>query len=108
MPQNTLRVINRAHEGYRRAGIALAKGDNALDASALSAAQLQALCADPRLVVQHGDSANAATAPAANVAQTSGRVGTADSAAGVKAKPAKKAPAKAAALTTELPTEQGA
>lgn len=113
MYQNTLVVINRAHEGYRRAGLAFTKGQNVFSENELTAAQLQAINADPRLAVSveanaTQDDTSAGTAQTANVAQTQGRVGAADSAIGVnsaaKAKPAKKAPAKA----TTLITEQGA
>lgn len=44
-------VKNRIKEGYRRAGLALAKGDNRFSPESLTPAQLAALHADPRLSV---------------------------------------------------------
>ncbi|UXN35500.1 HI1506-related protein [Avibacterium paragallinarum] len=44
-------VKNRIKEGYRRAGLALAKGDNRFSPESLTPAQLAALQADLRLSV---------------------------------------------------------
>lgn len=44
-------VKNRIKEGYRRAGLALAKGDNRFSPESLTPAQLAALHVDPRLSV---------------------------------------------------------
>ncbi|TID15841.1 hypothetical protein JO83_10510 [Avibacterium paragallinarum] len=48
---NLIIVKNRIKEGYRRAGIALAKGDNRFSQEHLTQSQLDALNADPRLSV---------------------------------------------------------
>lgn len=114
MSQKTLLVINHGHDGYRRAGITLAKGENTLDSAAVSAAQLQALIADPRLAVLEDtlSASDASPAAPADVAQTQGSVGAADSAAAVTAQPVvpKKptAPKKAPAKAQTVATEQGA
>lgn len=46
-----LQIDNLAHEGYRRAGVAFAKGINLLPATQFNAAELALLNADPRLCV---------------------------------------------------------
>lgn len=48
---NLILVKNRIKEGYRRAGIVLAKGDNRFAQESLTPAQLAALKADLRLSV---------------------------------------------------------
>lgn len=51
----TVRIINHAHDGYRRAGVAFDKGINLVAARAFTADQLAALQADPRLEVAADD-----------------------------------------------------
>lgn len=63
---NTLRVVCLAHTGYRRAGLAFEKGDNALDASRLTEAQLAQITADPRLRLE-GQGDNTSSEPTAPV-----------------------------------------
>lgn len=46
-----LQIDNLAHEGYRRAGMAFAKGINLVAAAQFNAAELALLNADPRLCV---------------------------------------------------------
>lgn len=82
MSQKTIVIHCSAHNGYRRAGIAFAKGKNEFAATEFTDAQLQAINADPRLVIEDPISSGE-TSP---VAQT---------------KTVKKAPAKAQAVTTE-------
>ena len=48
---NLIIVKNRIKEGYRRAGLVLAKGDNRFEQHTLTQSQLAALNADPRLSV---------------------------------------------------------
>ncbi|WP_034832849.1 HI1506-related protein [Endozoicomonas numazuensis] len=57
----TLFITNKAREGYRRAGMAFAKGDNAVSANLFTEDQLAALQADPRLVVKAAPNAAAET-----------------------------------------------
>lgn len=89
MSQKTIVINCRAHDGYRRAGIAFTKGQNVFSESELTDSQLQAIEGDPRLVVsvennETQDDTSAGTAQTANVAQTQGSVGNADSTDGVK------------------------
>ncbi|MBY6223563.1 HI1506-related protein [Ferrimonas balearica] len=72
----TMRVVCLAHTGYRRAGLAFEKGDNTLDATGLTEAQLAQITADPRLRLEgQGDSVSAvsgaaiSSAPALTLAQ---------------------------------------
>lgn len=58
MAKQSITVFNSGHAGYRRAGIAFNKGDNVIDG--LSAAQIQQIENDPRLVLQNADSAESA------------------------------------------------
>ena len=50
-PKQMLQIDNLAHEGYRRAGMAFAKGINVVAAAQFNAAELAQLKADPRLCV---------------------------------------------------------
>ena len=50
-PADRIFIINRAHEGYRRAGVAFQKGVNELSAGLFTADQLAAIEADPRLSI---------------------------------------------------------
>lgn len=88
MSKKTIVINCRAHNGYRRAGIAFTKGQNVFSESELTDAQLQAIEGDARLVVsveanETQDDTSAGSAKTANVAQTQGSVGTANSADGV-------------------------
>ncbi|CAD6366738.1 hypothetical protein SHEWT2_01219 [Shewanella hafniensis] len=88
MSQKKIVINCRAHDGYRRAGIAFTKGQNVFSESELTDAQLQAIEGDARLVVsveanETQDDTSAGKAQTANVAQTKGSVGTANSADGV-------------------------
>lgn len=47
----TLRITNKAHDGYRRAGVVFDKGINDVAASAFNKDQLAAIEADPRLSI---------------------------------------------------------
>ena len=49
---HTLRITNKAREGYRRAGVPFAKGINDVAASAFTKDQLAAIEADPRLQLE--------------------------------------------------------
>ena len=53
----TLRITNKAREGYRRAGVAFAKGLNDVDASAFNEDQLATIEADPHLSIEVLDAA---------------------------------------------------
>lgn len=88
MSKKTIVINCRAHDGYRRAGIAFTKGQNIFSESELTDAQLQAIEGDARLVVsveanETQDDTSADSAKTANVAQTQGSVGAANSADGV-------------------------
>lgn len=88
MSQKKIVINCRAHDGYRRAGIAFTKGQNVFSESELTDAQLQAIEGDARLVVsveanETQDDTSAGSAKTANVAQTQGSVGAANSADGV-------------------------
>jgi len=58
MAKQSITVFNSGPAGYRRAGIVFNKGDNVIDG--LSAAQIQQIENDPRLVLQNADSAESA------------------------------------------------
>lgn len=88
MSQKTIVVTCRAHDGYRRAGVGFAKGKNEFEATAFTDAQLQAINADPRLVLSIEEAAPASLPGAGDtstvgLAQTQGSVGAANSADGV-------------------------
>jgi len=51
-------VFNSAHDGYRRANISFNRGDNVIEN--LSAAQIQQIANDKRLVLQNADTAKSA------------------------------------------------
>jgi len=86
MSQKTIVINCRAHDGYRRAGIAFTKGQNVFSDSELTDSQLQAIEGDPRLVVsvETNETQDDTSAGTAQTAQTQGSVGAADSADGVK------------------------
>ena len=53
----TLRITNKAREGYRRAGVVFDRGINQMAASSFTEDQLATLEADPHLVVEVLDEA---------------------------------------------------
>ncbi|MCE9679612.1 HI1506-related protein [Shewanella sp. AS1] len=53
------------HAGYRRAGVALAKGENRFEGNTFTEAQLAQLCSDPRLKVVAADDAAPQADPSA-------------------------------------------
>lgn len=62
-----------AHDGYRRAGLGFSKGDNTLDAAALSEAQLATLDEDPRIRLEIRDQPrNGAAVPESALVSTPG------------------------------------
>ena len=60
-------VNSAAHDGYRRAGMALKAGENILEAGALTCSQLAMLKADPRLAVSYPEADTADSTPGAVV-----------------------------------------
>lgn len=58
---SSIMVICHAHTGYRRAGVAFSKGENALKPDSITQTQLVQLKADPRLKVTVAESALSST-----------------------------------------------
>jgi len=52
-----IKIINTAHKGYRRAGIQFDAGENHFSVEDISATQLDAIKADPRLTLAEGEPA---------------------------------------------------
>jgi hypothetical protein len=57
-----LALTNLAHTGYRRAGLALVKGENTIPADTITETQLAQLKADPRIKVVIQDETNSSVA----------------------------------------------
>lgn len=91
MSKNTLFIIVvmcSAHGGYRRAGIAFAKGRNEFSATEMSDSQLQAIKGDAQLLVttepiENPSLIGAGAVNPTHVAQAQGSVDAANSTAGV-------------------------